>query len=178
VRARDDRRRIELQAAQRARRREQLGRVGTPAPAHEPLVADREPADGGGGHAQHRAKIRPMAAKPPLRDEGREPDPRFTFANERTYLAWNRTGLALVGGGLAAGQLLDFDSRLVRLCVALPPVLLGAAIIADSYRRWEANERAIRRGEPLPRYGPPRAFAYALTALALGIAVLVVVEAL
>ena len=42
-----------------------------------------------------------MAAKPPLREEGTEPDPRFTFANERTYLAWNRTGLALVGGGLA-----------------------------------------------------------------------------
>jgi putative membrane protein len=119
-----------------------------------------------------------MAAKPPLREEGTEPDPRFTFANERTYLAWNRTGLALVGGGLAAGQLLDFDSRLVRLFVALPPVLLGAAIIATSYRRWEANERAIRRGEPLPRYGPPRALAYALTGLAVMIAILVVVEAL
>jgi putative membrane protein len=119
-----------------------------------------------------------VAAKPPLREDGREPDPRFTFANERTYLAWNRTGLALVGGGLAAGQLLEFDSRLVRLLVSLPPVVLGGLIIALSYRRWEDNERAIRRSEPLPRYGPPRAFAYAFTLLALVIAVLVVVEAL
>jgi putative membrane protein len=119
-----------------------------------------------------------MAAKPPLREDGHEPDPRFTFANERTYLAWNRTGLALVGGGLAAGQLLDFDSRLVRLLVSLPPVLLGGLIIALSFRRWEDNERAMRRNEPIPRYGPPRAFAYAFTLLALMIAVLVVIEAL
>ncbi len=118
-----------------------------------------------------------MAAKTPLRDDGAEPDPRFTFANERTYLAWNRTGLALDGGGLAAGQLLDFDSRLVRLLASLPAVLLGAAIISMSYRRWEANERAMRRNEPLPRYGPPREFAIAFTVLAFVIAVLVVVEA-
>jgi uncharacterized membrane protein YidH (DUF202 family) len=26
-------------------------------------------------------------------DEGDEPDPRFSFANERTFLAWNRTAL-------------------------------------------------------------------------------------
>ena len=118
-----------------------------------------------------------MAAKTPLREDGKEPDPRFTFANERTYLAWNRTGLALVGGGLAAGQLLDFDSRVVRLLASLPAVLLGAAIISLSYRRWEANERAMRRDEPLPRYGPPREFAIAFTLLAFVIAVLVVVEA-
>jgi putative membrane protein len=118
-----------------------------------------------------------MAAKTPLREEGKEPDPRFTFANERTYLAWNRTGLALVGGGLAAGQLLNFDNPIVRLLASLPPVLLGAAIIALSYRRWEANERAMRRGEPLPRYGPPREFAIAFTVLACVVAVLVVIEA-
>jgi putative membrane protein len=118
-----------------------------------------------------------VAAKTPLREQGSEPDPRFTFANERTYLAWNRTGLALVGGGLAAGQLLDFDSRVVRLLASLPAVLLGAAIIALSYRRWEANERAIRLNQPLPRYGPPREFAIACTILAFMIAALVVIEA-
>jgi putative membrane protein len=112
-----------------------------------------------------------------LREEGEEPDPRFTFANERTYLAWNRTGLALVGGGLAAGQLLDFDSRFVRLLVSLPPVLLGGAIIALSYQRWEANERAMRLKQPLPRYGPPRSIALLLALFSVLIAVLVIVEA-
>jgi putative membrane protein len=112
-----------------------------------------------------------------LRDVGEDPDPRFTFANERTYLAWNRTALALIGGGLAAGQLLHFDSELVRLIVALPPILLGGVLAWLSYGRWEANERAMRLREPLPATGPPRFLAAALAVVAVGIAVLVLVDA-
>jgi putative membrane protein len=107
-----------------------------------------------------------------------EPDARFTFANERTFLAWNRTALALIGGGLAAGKLLDFDSELVRLLVALPPIVLGGILALTSYRRWEANERAMRLKEPLPVIGPPRFVPPAIALLALGIAVLVVVGAI
>jgi putative membrane protein len=113
-----------------------------------------------------------------LRDVGEDPDPRFTFANERTFLAWNRTALALIGGGLAAGQLLDFDSELVRLLVALPPIALGGVLALTSYRRWEANERAMRMREPLPTIGPPRFVPPAIAVLALGIAILVVVGAI
>jgi putative membrane protein len=108
--------------------------------------------------------------------EGQEPDPRFTLANERTYLAWNRTALALVGGGLAAAQLLHFDSEAVRLLVALPPIALGGVLAGVSYRRWEANERAMRLGMPLPA-GPPRLLAYGLALMAVAIAVLVIVDA-
>jgi putative membrane protein len=113
-----------------------------------------------------------------LRDVGEDPDPRFTFANERTFLAWNRTALALIGGGLAAGQLLDFDSEAVRLLVALPPVLLGGVLSVTSYRRWEANERAMRLGEPLPVIGPPRFVPPAIALLALLVAVLVLTGAI
>ena len=108
---------------------------------------------------------------------GREPDARFTLANERTFLAWNRTALALIGGGLAAGQLLDFDSEAVRLVVSLPPILLGGVLALTSYRRWEANERAMRLKEPLPTIGPPRFVPPAIALLALLIAVLVVIGA-
>jgi putative membrane protein len=108
--------------------------------------------------------------------EGEDPDPRFTLANERTYLAWNRTALALVGGGLAASQLLHFDSEAVRLFIALPPIVLGGVLAGVSYRRWEANERAMRLGRPLPA-GPPRLLAYGLAAMAVAIAVLVIVDA-
>jgi putative membrane protein len=111
-------------------------------------------------------------------DDGREPDPRFTLANERTFLAWNRTALALVGGGLAAGHLLDFDSELLRLGVALPPIALGAVVALASHRRWTANERALRRNEPLPRNGPPLLLAVGIAALAVLVGVLVLVDVL
>ena len=115
---------------------------------------------------------------PSLREVGQDPDPRFTFANERTFLAWNRTALALIGAGLAAGQLLDFDSETVRLLVALPPVLLGGVLAISSYRRWEANERAMRLGQPLPVIGPPRFVPPASAALAVLVAVLVLTGAI
>jgi putative membrane protein len=113
-----------------------------------------------------------------LRDIGEDPDPRFTFANERTFLAWNRTALALIGGGLAAGQLLKFDSGLVRLVVALPPILLGGLLALISYRRWKANELAMRLRQPLPAIGPPRFIPPAIAGLAVVIAVLVVTGAI
>jgi putative membrane protein len=117
-------------------------------------------------------------ARASLREVGEDPDPRFTFANERTFLAWNRTSLALIGGGLAAGQLLDFRTELLRLAVALPPIALGGALALFSYRRWEANERALRLGEPLPAGGPPRALSIALALMAVAVAVLVTIDAL
>jgi putative membrane protein len=118
-----------------------------------------------------------MARRPDPRAVGRDPDPRFTMANERTYLAWNRTALALIGGGLAAGQLLDFDSRATRLIVALPPIALGLALALMSYRRWEANERALRLDEPLPT-GAPRLLAIGVAVVGVIVAVALVVDAL
>ena len=99
------------------------------------------------------------------------------MANERTYLAWNRTALALIGGGLAAGQLLDFDSRATRLIVALPPIVLGLALALMSYRRWEANERALRLDEPLPT-GAPRLLAIGVAVVGVIVTVALVVDAI
>jgi putative membrane protein len=107
---------------------------------------------------------------------GEPPDPRFTFANERTFLAWNRTGLALIGGGLAAGRLLEYDSTAARLITALPPIVLGGWLALASYRRWERNERALRLGEPLPAKGPPRLVARALVVLAVIVAAIVLLD--
>jgi putative membrane protein len=118
-----------------------------------------------------------MARPRDPRAVGRDPDPRFTLANERTYLAWNRTALALIGGGLAAGQLLDFDSSAARLVVALPPILLGLALALMSYRRWEDNERALRLDEPLPGGGPPRILAAGIALVGVIVLVVLVVDA-
>jgi putative membrane protein len=81
-----------------------------------------------------------------------EPDVRFTYANERTFLAWNRTALALVATGVAATQLLpSLHVTGGRRLLGLPLIVLGAVVAAASYRNWQANDRAMRHREPLPR---------------------------
>jgi putative membrane protein len=84
-----------------------------------------------------------------LEQTGTEPDPRFTFANERTFLAWNRTALALIAAGLAAAQFLHFNLHGLRLLIAVPLIVLGAALALASYLHWEDNERAMRLRQPL-----------------------------
>jgi putative membrane protein len=85
-----------------------------------------------------------------------EPDVRFTYANERTFLAWNRTALALIATGVAATQLLPkLQVEWGRRLLGLPLIALGAVVAAESLRQWHANQQAMRRGEPLPRSRMP-----------------------
>lgn len=80
------------------------------------------------------------------------PDYRFTLANERTFLAWIRTSLALLAGGIALHQIVrPFGVRGVRTGLAVTAVVLSLVIAVSSYVRWTQVERAMRRGEPLPR---------------------------
>ena len=80
-----------------------------------------------------------------------EPDVRFTYANERTFLAWNRTALALIATGVAATQLLpEFHVPHGREILGVPLIALGAVVAATSFFQWKANERAMRRRLPLP----------------------------
>jgi putative membrane protein len=78
------------------------------------------------------------------------PDPRLSWANERTFLAWNRTALALIGGGLAVAQLLHLGVGGERLLIGLPLIALGAAAGVAGISRWRASERAMRLRAPLP----------------------------
>jgi putative membrane protein len=88
----------------------------------------------------------------PRSNSGHEPDARFTYANERTFLAWNRTALALMATGVAATQLLPkLEVAWGRRLLGLPLITLGAVVAAESFRQWRANQRAMERGEPLPR---------------------------
>jgi putative membrane protein len=90
--------------------------------------------------------------EPPLHEIGEEPDVRFTYANERTFLAWSRTALALVATGVAATQLLPRFSDVPggRRLIGLPLIALGAVLSLMSYHRWYRNQRAMRLNEPLP----------------------------
>jgi len=105
------------------------------------------------------------------------PDARFTMANERTFLAWNRTALALIGGGLAIEQFLD-TGRTARLALSIPLIVLGAVMAASSYSRWRDNEARMSRGESLRPSRMPIVVAICFALLSLGALVLAVVHAL
>jgi len=109
---------------------------------------------------------------------GEEPDPRLMFANERTFLAWTRTGLALIAGGLAAAQALHFGVSNIDLLVAIPAIALGGLIGVVSFLRWERNERAMRLGEPIGYSQLARIVAIGISAIALISLILVVVHAI
>jgi putative membrane protein len=107
---------------------------------------------------------------------GEDPDARFSLANERTFLAWIRTALALIVAGLAVAQFFETASETTRLAIALPLLLLGAFVASQSFGRWEEKERAMRVGESLPTSSLPRLLALAVGIIAIVAAVLAVVD--
>ena len=91
-------------------------------------------------------------SRPRWYEEGSDPDHRFSLANERTFLAWIRTSLALVAGAVAVLQLVPpfrVEGARVVIGLLLAAASLAAAVVA--YVRWRATERAMRTGRPLPR---------------------------
>ncbi len=118
---------------------------------------------------------RPRHLLPPdPRRFGKEPDYRFTLANERTFLAWIRTSLALAAGGLGAVTLIPdfFGSHVLGVLL----LFLSVATAATAYRRWALNETAMRMAEPLPPSRLPQLMAFGTAVVGLVAAVLFVIE--
>jgi len=113
-------------------------------------------------------------------DDGTEPDPRFTFANERTFLAWSRTALALVVAGLGVVQLLPPFPGVPwgRHVLGVPLIVFGAVVAVAAYSEWVRSQRALRHGQPLPRSVMPRLLTAVIAAIAVIAAVVVLVSAL
>jgi putative membrane protein len=118
-----------------------------------------------GGEGQGRAAPQASSGVDQRSDAGSEPDARFSFANERTFLAWIRTALALVVAGLAITQLLPpfRDIPGGRRIVGVPLIVLGAVLAFTSYRKWDASERALRLRQPIPQSRIPRVLAAVIT---------------
>jgi putative membrane protein len=111
-----------------------------------------------------------------VRQVGSTPDYRFSLANERTFLAWVRTGLALIAGGLAAAQFLPpLPVPYLREGIAIALLVLGGTVAVRAVEHWIRAERAMRLGEDLPasRFPAALAFLVGLGALVLVVAVLV-----
>jgi putative membrane protein len=123
------------------------------------------------------ARPRRNGSRPPIAEVGNEPDPRFTLANERTFLSWTRTALALVATGLAAAEFLRSQPEAVRLAIGVPLMLLGAGVSLRSFGRWETVERALRLGRPLPYGRFPRALGVSVAIIAVAASVLLLSRA-
>ncbi len=92
-----------------------------------------------------------LMKKPDWRTTGERPDYRFSLANERTFLAWVRTALALLAGAVAVNQLasaLNPVQLRTALCVLL--AVFSGVLAFVAYRRWAAQEKAMRNNEDLP----------------------------
>ncbi|HUL57195.1 MAG TPA: DUF202 domain-containing protein [Usitatibacter sp.] len=89
--------------------------------------------------------------KPHWRKDGKEPDYRFTLANERTFLAWVRTALALLAGGVLLEQFATrLQPRAVVIGLAIGLAVLSTVLSTIAYFRWKASEIAMRHDQPLP----------------------------
>jgi putative membrane protein len=115
-----------------------------------------------------------FARKPPLRSVGTDPDYRFTLANERTFLAWLRTALALLAGAIALASLVhDFGPRPFRIAITVLLLALSLTVTIGAYLRWDRTERALRENRPLPTDPMPRIIVAGVGIIIVSAAVLV-----
>jgi putative membrane protein len=108
-------------------------------------------------------------------DAGQEPDPRFSLANERTFLAWIRTALAIVAGAVALHSLEVPDTVWLRQVLVVALLAVSALVAVTAWSRWVRVERAMRLGAPLPGLGFAGLFAGAVVVTAVLLAVAFVV---
>jgi putative membrane protein len=109
----------------------------------------------------------------PSAERPREPDYRFTLANERTFLAYERTAIGLVAASIAVFNLLGahWPERTLGLLL----LVAGTVTAVGGYLRYQGNDRAIRAGEPLPANAVAHVVAAAIVVCLLAAALTVVV---
>jgi putative membrane protein len=111
-----------------------------------------------------------------LTSKGTDPDPRFTLANERTFLAWIRTSLGLMGAGVAIEVFsVDVGGTTSRKLLAVVLVVAGAVVAVGAAVRWFNVERAMRldRTLPAPSLVPVLVLLVAVTAVLVVLAIVV-----
>src|SRR5262249_54491493 len=127
--------------------------------------------DDAGEHIGH---DEPVTTRQPrwVYDAGSEPDPRFSLANERTFLAWVRTALAMLAGGVALHALAFPATHWVRTVLAVGLIALGGVVRIFACMRWARVGRAMRLREPLPSFGLGFAVSVLMAVVALVLAVI------
>ncbi|WP_232016969.1 YidH family protein [Gordonia insulae] len=103
-----------------------------------------------------------------------EPDYRFTLANERTFLAWVRTALALLAAGVAAGELIGDTGEFHHEVLAVACVVVATVLSLGAFYRWRRVQMAMRRDDPLPPAAIVQVTVGGLCAIALACLVIVI----
>lgn len=111
--------------------------------------------------------------------EGREPDYRFSLANERTFLAWMRTALALVAVAVAV-LFHQFGTRIEPRWL-LTALSGGVAVVASlvatcGFTHWRSNQIAMRHDRALPGSPLLLGLAFAMALLSVATAALVLLQ--
>jgi putative membrane protein len=115
-----------------------------------------------------------QGAKP---DSGEEPDYRFTLANERTFLAWQRTALGLLAAAVAVIQFVpEMSVPGARHALALVLTLLSTVTAGVGLWRWRQVDRAMRTGTSLPRHPTPAYLAVGLVVIGVLVFVVAIVR--
>lgn len=117
--------------------------------------------------------VRLWFAPEEVRAEGSAPDYRFSLANERTFLAWLRTALALIGGGFAVDQFLPDLRSGWRIGLALALLAAGVLCSLRAVNHWIRCERAMRRGGDLPTSRFPALLSLVIAVVAVAMVVVV-----
>jgi putative membrane protein len=111
-------------------------------------------------------------------DEEHELDYRFTMANERTFLSWQRTALGLLAAAVALVQLVpELAVPGARRLLGMGLAVLAILTSGMGLLRWQQADRAMRRGDPLPRHPSPAYLAFGLTLVGLFALGLVILKA-
>jgi putative membrane protein len=112
-------------------------------------------------------------------DETRDATRRTRLANERTYLAWWRTGLTAFAVSLAAGKLvpeLSSGAAWPFEVIGVAFGVVGLLFIAYAYLRQKRVEEALARGEYAP-FETRVALVFAALGVVLGIGTIIVILA-
>lgn len=108
-----------------------------------------------------------------------EPDYRFTLANERTFLAWQRTSLGLLAAAVALVQLVpELTVPGARRVLGVGLAVLATLTSGMGLLRWRQADQAMRRGLPLPRHPTPGYLALGLSLVGIIALALVIAKAL
>ena len=120
-------------------------------------------------------RAEPSSEPPDEPRSGTDPDYRFTLANERTFLAWIRTALAMMAAGVAVIRFVP-GLTLMRHALGFLLIGLGGFLSWMAFHDWQRNQRAMRLGLRLPQSSVPRLVAASLVLASLAALALVVAD--